>query len=246
METELLHLQCPSFPSVCFLQRPRTSETDIPAALIAVYLVVDSLIMDSAKPVRSQSPWLTVLSRLDNVPNTDHEDQNDRRAFFNDYWNFLVHEEAQRFPTPVGHIADWLADKVNWGGHPRFRVDRNSRALFLDAKQNTTQRRGAVFEGTKALHVLLMELLDGGSIPGFDHFHRKNDCCQIPSLLDPVQVDRNAAQLFGLVTMGSHMACYTWVSSEEGRQMMLWVPTSSMQQEIRCWKHGQHRRWGHH
>lgn len=123
----------------------------------------------------------------------------------------------------MGHIADWVVDKVHWAGHLRFTIDRNSKSIFLDAKHDTRPIQGAASEGTKSLHALVMELLDSGGIPGFEHFHRKNDCCQIPSLWGTVEVDRNAAQLFGLVTMGSHMACFTWVSSKEGRKMMLWV-----------------------
>lgn len=124
----------------------------------------------------------------------------------------------------MGHIADWLVDKVHWDRHPRFTIHQNSKAIFLDAKHDAAEARDAESEGTKALRALNMELLDGGGIPGFGHLHRKSDHCQIPGPLYPIEIDRNAAQLFGIVTMGSHMACYTWDSSEDGRQMRLWVP----------------------
>lgn len=38
-----------------------------------------------------------------------------------------------------------------------------------------------------------------------------------------IEVDRNAAQLFGILTTGAHMTCHTWEIPEEGRQMKLWV-----------------------
>ncbi|KAG8167982.1 hypothetical protein KVR01_003671 [Diaporthe batatas] len=172
--------------------------------------------MDATNPVRGQSSWLTILSRLDNIPYPDQEDRKSCGGIFNHYWDFLLQEETQSHFVTVGHITDWLVNKVHWDRHPRFTIDRDSKAINLDASTGS--------EGTKALHALIMELLDGGGIAGFDQLHRKNDCCQIPSPFDSVKVDRNAAQLFGIVTMGSHMNCYTRVPSEEGSRMMLWVP----------------------
>lgn len=61
-----------------------------------------------------------------------------------------------------------------------------------------------------------MELLDNGGVQGFRHLHHKSDCYRIPGVEGHIEIDRNAAQLFGLLTMGAHMTCYTWETSEEG------------------------------
>lgn len=180
--------------------------------------------MDSTECVRGCSGWLAILNKLDNVPSANQEDRENFRGFFKPYWTFIIQEGAQSPPIAVGHIADWLVDRVHWDRHPRFTVHRNSKAIFLDAKHDAAQPRSADSEGTKALRALNMELLDDGGIPGFRHFHRKSDLCQIPGLLGLIEIDRNAAQLFGLVTVGAHMVCYTWDASKEGRQMKLFVP----------------------
>jgi hypothetical protein len=174
--------------------------------------------MASTNPVRSQSSWLTILSRLDNVPDIDRDDQ-----FFTNYWSFTVEEGTQSPAVPVGHIADWLADKVHWDHHARFTVDRDRKTIVLDVKHDADQTCGYESEGSRAIHALIMELLDDGGIPGFGQLHRKGDCYQIPGHPCGIVIDRNASQLFGIVTMGAHLACYTWVPSEEGRQMILWV-----------------------
>lgn len=180
--------------------------------------------MDSTERVRGQSGWLTILNKLDNVPNANLEDRGNFRRFFKPYWTFLIQEGAQSPPIAVGHITDWIVDRVHWDRHPQFTVHGNRKAIFLDAKDDAAQPRGAESEGTKALRALNMELLDDGGIPGFDCFHRKNDRCQIPGILCHIEIDRNAAQLFGLVTVGAHMVCYTWGASKEGRQMKLFIP----------------------
>ncbi|KKY35833.1 putative thiamin pyrophosphokinase-related protein [Diaporthe ampelina] len=174
------------------------------------------------KSAGRQSSWLTIVNKLDNVPHTNREGPETFAVFFDHYWTFMIQEGTQNSPTPVGYIADWLVDMVHWDRHPRFTIHRGSKLIFLDAKHDTTQLQGADSGGSKSLRALIMELLEDGGVPGFRQLHHKGDCCQIPRT--NIGIDRNAAQLFGLLTMGAHMTCYTLEPSEEGCQMKLWVP----------------------
>lgn len=172
----------------------------------------------------SQSTWLTIVNKLDNVPHDDLEDPETLAEFFDRYWTFSILEGTQNFPVHVGYIADWLVKMIHWDRHPRFILYQEGKLILLDAKRSAAQPQGADSEGSQSLRALITELLDNGGVPGFRQSHHKDDCCQIPGLRSPIEIDRNAAQLFGLLTMGAHMTCYTWETSKEGRQMKLWVP----------------------
>lgn len=180
--------------------------------------------MASNKPVANQSTWLTIVNKLDNVPHANPEDPETFPELFDRYWTFLVLEGTQNSLVHVGYIADWLVKMIHWDRHPRFIFYQRSKLVVLNVKHGTAQPQGADSEGSKSLRALITELLDNGGVPGFRHLHHKGDCCQIPGIQSSIEIDRNAAQLFGLVTMGAHMTCHTWETSEEGRQMKLWVP----------------------
>lgn len=176
------------------------------------------------KPFGSQSSWLTIVNNLDNVPHPNQDNPETFAEFFDCYWTFLIQEGTQDSQIPVGYIADWLVEMIHWNRHPRFTIHRGSKLIFLDAKHGTTQPQGADSEGSKSLQALIMELLDDGGVPGFRHLHHKGDRCEILGPQTRIEIDRYAAQLFGLLTMGAHMTCHTWETSEKGRQMKLWVP----------------------
>lgn len=176
------------------------------------------------KPVGSQSSWLTIANKLDNVPHANQENSETFAEFFDCYWTFSIQEGAQDSQIHAGYIADWLVEMIHWNRHPRFTIHRGSKIILLDAKNGTAQPTGADSDGSKSLHALIMELLDDGGVPGFRQLHHKGDRCQIPGLQTRIEIDRNAAQLFGLLTMGAHMTCHTWETPEEDRQMKLWVP----------------------
>lgn len=178
--------------------------------------------MDLNRPAGKQSAWLTIVNKLDNVPHTNQEDLETFAGNFNHYWTFMIQKDTEDSLSPVGYITDWLVDMIHWDLYPRFTIHRGSKLIFLDAKHGTTQSPDVDSEGSKSLRALIMEPVDNGGVPGFRHLHHKGDCCQIPQTR--IEIDRNAAQLFGLVTMGAHMTCHTWETSEEGRQMKLWVP----------------------
>ncbi|KAG6366584.1 hypothetical protein INS49_000762 [Diaporthe citri] len=176
------------------------------------------------KPVGSQSSWLNIVNKLDNVPHANQENLETVTEFFSSYWTFSIQEGTEDSQIPVGYIADWLVQMIHWNRHPRFTIHRGSQSIFLDAKHGTAQPQGADSDGSKSLHALIMELLDDGDVPGFRQLHHKGDFCQIPGPHTRIEIDRNAAQLFGLLTRGAHMTCHTWETSEKGRQMKLWVP----------------------
>lgn len=184
--------------------------------------------LNNLKPVGSQSFWLTIVNKLDNVPYDNQENPETFAEFFNCYWTFVIQEGTQNSQIPVGYVADWLVKMIHWNRHPQFTIHRGSKLIFLDAKNGTAQPPGADSDGSKSLHALIMELLDNGDVPGFRQLHHKGDCCQIPGLQTRIEIDRNAAQLFGLLTMGAHMTCHTWETSEKGRQMKLWVPRRAL------------------
>ncbi|KAK7742966.1 hypothetical protein SLS63_000534 [Diaporthe eres] len=152
----------------------------------------------------SQSSWLTIVNKLDNVPHANQENSETFAEFFDHYWTFSIQEGAQDSQIPVGYITDWLVEMIHWNRHPRFTIHRGSKIILLDAKNGTAQPPGADSDGSKSLHTLIMELLDDGGTR--------------------IEIDRNAAQLFGLLTMGAHMTCHTWETPEEDRQLKLWVP----------------------
>lgn len=105
-----------------------------------------------------------------------------------------------------------------------FTLYQGGKLIFLDAKHDTAQPQAPPdSEASRALRALTMELLDSSGVPGFRDFHRKGDCCQMSGPQSHIEVDRNAAQLFGILTTGAHMTCHTWKTSEEGRQLKLWV-----------------------
>lgn len=79
--------------------------------------------MASNEPVGSQSDWLTIFNRLDNVPRaTPHNPLpfSGFSGFFAGYWTFLIQEGSHNNLIPVGYIVDWLVKKINWDRHPRF------------------------------------------------------------------------------------------------------------------------------
>lgn len=81
--------------------------------------------------------------------------------------------------------------------------------MFLDAKHDTAQPQGADSEASKALRDFIIELLDNGGVPEFRHLHQRGDYCQILGLQSHIEIYRNTAQHFGLLTMGAHMTCHT-------------------------------------
>lgn len=103
---------------------------------------------------------------------------------------------------PVGYIADWLVEIIQWSRHPRFYIHRETKATCLDAKDDAAQSRDADSQGTKSLSALVMDLLEHGGASGFRHLYHKGDRHHILGLQSRIDIDRNAAQLFGIVTTG--------------------------------------------
>lgn len=90
--------------------------------------------MPSGKSVRSQSPWLTIVNNLDNVPRSDPEDPGTFLEFFDGYWTFLIAEGNQNSPVSVGYIANLPVKMIHWSRHPG-----GSTSLFNLARSHSPQ-----------------------------------------------------------------------------------------------------------
>lgn len=153
---------------------------------------------------------LDLINECDNFPYF-HVDQQKFQAHMSTYYILLVKDYPQ---TQLGYLLPSVVEVFR--GLSDWKIDDTERTLMLLSGTNAEERTAAVTKTTEAMRATEhFEILKGW----------RNELYPVygPNRELLFSMERAASALFGIVTYGCHMTCYT---NKDG-EMKIWVPQRS-------------------
>jgi len=130
-----------------------------------------------------------------------------------DHWSSIYRFFLLKDPRHHGLMLTQTVQKMTWTDD--FRIDHEARTVRLAPKDTTSDHSTSC---TTALSKLIQRAIDEDTFGVINRQH--SEPYPIVGLNFPVSLERYAAYLFGIISRGAHLTCYT--NTVEG--MKIWVP----------------------